>query len=298
MLFNYFPIKYDEPLFRPPSEAESLILQVTYGCSWNKCAFCEMYSSKSFKIRNEEEIIKDILSAAKTLHGICKIFLADGNPMILATKKMLTILSAINTAFPKVRRVSTYALPRDIISKSLEELKALREAGLKLIYVGIESGDDELLLKINKSETYNSIVDGLLKAKEAGIKLSVIIINGLGGIEYSNQHAINSAKILNDIQPEFASALVLSFPFGTEHFRKRFNDNFIPMNITDLLKEMKTFISYSDLKSTIFRSNHASNYLVLSGILSRDKQQFINQIDNAINNPETARLREEWQRGL
>jgi len=257
-----------------------------------------MYSSKSFKIRNEEEIIKDIHSAVKTLHGIRKIFLADGNPMILGTKKMLPILSAINTAFPKVRRISTYALPRDVLSKSLEELKALREAGLNLIYVGIESGDDKLLLKINKGETYNSTVDGLLKAKEAGIKLSVIIINGLGGMEYSNQHAINSAKILNKIQPEFASALVLSFPFGTEHFKKKFNDSFIPMNITDLLKEMKTFISYSDLKSTIFRSNHASNYLVLSGILSRDKQQFINQIDNAINNPETAGLREEWQRGL
>jgi len=298
MFFNHFPIKYNEPLFRPPSEAESLILQVTYGCSWNKCAFCEMYTSKSFKIRNEEEIARDINSAAKTLQGIRKIFLADGNPMILATKKMLTILSDINTAFPRLRRVSTYALPRDILSKSLDELKELREAGLKLLYVGIESGDDELLLKINKGETYNSTVDGLLRAKEAGIKLSVIIINGLGGMEYSIQHAINSAEILNEIQPEFASALVLSFPFGTEHFINRFKGNFIPMNITDLFKEMKTFISYSDLKTTIFRSNHASNYLVLSGILSRDKQQFIDQINNAINNPETAGLREEWQRGL
>ena len=298
MFFNHFPIKYNEPLFRPPSEAESLILQVTYGCSWNKCAFCEMYTSKSFKIRNEEEIARDINSAAKTLQGIRKIFLADGNPMILATKKMLTILSDINTAFPRLRRVSTYALPRDILSKSLDELKELREAGLKLLYVGIESGDDELLLKINKGETYNSTVDGLLRAKEAGIKLSVIIINGLGGMEYSIQHAINSAEILNEIQPEFASALVLSFPFGTEHFINRFKGNFIPMNITDLFKEMKTFISYSDLKTTIFRSNHASNYLVLSGILSRDKQQFLNQIDNAINNPETAGLRDEWQRGL
>ena len=298
MLFNSFPIQYNEPLFRPPSEAESLILQVTYGCSWNKCAFCEMYSSKSFKIRNEEEIIKDINSTAHAYQGIRKIFLADGNPMILATKKILPILYAIKNTFPKVRRVSTYALPRDILSKSLEELKTLREAGLNLIYIGIESGDDELLLKINKGETYNSTVDGLFKAKEAGIKLSVIIINGLGGTEYSDQHAINSAKILNEIQPEFASALVLSFPFGTEHFKKRFNGNFIPMNIIDLFKEMKTFISYSDLKSTIFRSNHASNYLVLSGILSRDKQQFIDQINNAINNPETAGLREEWQRGL
>jgi len=298
MLYNNFPLQYNEPLFRPPSEADSLILQVTFGCTWNKCAFCEMYTSKTFKIKEEADIIKEIHSTAKVLPGVRKIFLADGNPMVLTTKKLLVILTAIHEAFPKVRRVSTYALPRDILSKSLEELKELKDAGLKLLYVGIESGDDDLLKMINKGETFTSTKEGLLKAKEAGIKLSVIILNGLGGTEYSNQHAVNSAKILNEIQPEFASSLVLSFPFGVEHFKKRFDGNFIPLDITGLLKEMKVFISHTELEATIYRSNHASNYLVLEGILPRNKQQFIDQINYAINNPDIANLREEWQRGL
>jgi len=298
MFFNSFPIKYDEPLFRPPSEAESLILQVTFGCAWNRCSFCEMYTSKNFRVKNEEDVLNEIKTAAKLLPETRKIFLADGNPFVLSTNKLLTILNAIRESFPKARRVSTYALPGDIRSKSVEELRALCNAGLRQIYVGIESGDNELLKMVNKGETFSSTTEALLKAKEAGIKLSVIILNGLGGLKYSNQHAINSARILNKIQPEFASVLVLSFPFGIEHYTKKFNGEYIPMNITDLLKEMEVFISNTELTGTIFRSNHASNYLVLSGILSKDKETFLEQIRFAINNPNTAGLREEWQRGL
>jgi radical SAM superfamily enzyme YgiQ (UPF0313 family) len=298
MFFDSFPLKYDEPLFRPPSEAESLILQVTLGCAWNRCSFCEMYTSKNFRVKKEEDILNEIKTAAKLLPETRKIFLADGNPFVLSTNKLLTILNAIRESFPKARRVSTYALPGDIRSKSIEELRALCNAGLRQIYVGIESGDDELLKMVNKGETFSSTTEALLKAKEAGIKLSVIILNGLGGLKYSNQHAINSARILNKIQPEFASVLVLSFPFGIEHYIKKFNGEYIPMNITDLLKEMEVFISNTKLTGTIFRSNHASNYLVLSGILSKDKETFLEQIRFAINNPDTAGLREEWQRGL
>lgn len=298
MFRNYFPIQYNEPLFRPPSEAESLILQVTYGCSWNKCSFCEMYTSKKFIPKKEEEILREIQEVSKVIPDVKKIFLADGNPMVLSTKRLLTILHAIQKAFPKNRRVSTYALPQDILSKSKEELIELREAGLKMVYVGIESGDDEVLRMINKSETFSSTVEGLLKAKEAGIKLSVIILEGVGGLKYSEQHAINSAKILNQIQPELASLLVLSFPYGIEKYKERFLGEYIPMTIPDLLKEMRIFISHIELESTIFRSNHASNYLVLNGILSRDKQMFLDKINFAINNPNHAGLRAEWQRGL
>lgn len=297
-MFNFFPVKYDEPLFRPPSEAGSLILQITLGCTWNKCAFCEMYSSKKFSIKKDEDIIAEIDAVARIQPDIRKIFLADGNPVVLSTNKMMTVLNAINKVFPKVRRVSTYANPKDILSKSPEELKELKNAGLKLIYVGIETGDDELLKMVNKDETFSSTIEGLLKAKEAGIKLSVMILNGLGGLKYSKQHAINSAKILNNVQPEYASVLVLSFPFGLDHYIKRFKGDYIPMNITELLKEMELFISDTELQSTIFRSNHASNYLVLSGILPQAKNQFLEQIRHAIQNPDTANLREEWQRGL
>jgi radical SAM superfamily enzyme YgiQ (UPF0313 family) len=217
---------------------------------------------------------------------------------VLSTNKLLVILNAIRSSFPKIRRVTTYALPTDINAKSVEELKELCHSGLRQVYVGIESGADELLKIINKGETFSSTREALLKAKEAGIKLSVIILNGLGGMKYSRQHAINSARILNEIQPEFASALVLSFPFGIERYIKRFNGEYISMSITDLLREMEIFITHTELNGTIFRSNHASNYLMLSGVLPKDKKSFLEQIRFAINNPDKAGLREEWQRGF
>lgn len=297
MLFGNL-LHYDEPLFRPPSEAGSLIFQVTYGCAWNKCAFCEMYTSKEFRVKKEEEILKEIQSIALYKPDVRKVFLADGNPMVLSTKRLLTILHAIKENFPRVRRISTYALPKDIMSKSKEELRELKNAGLKLVYVGIESGDEDVLKMVHKSETYNSTIDGLLKAKEAGINISAIILNGVGGLKYSRQHAINSARIINAIQPEYTSVLVLSFPFGVERYIERFEGEYIPMSIKDILIELEEFIGHTELEASIFRSNHASNYLILEGILARDKKRFLEQIRFAINNPEIADLRAEWERGL
>jgi radical SAM superfamily enzyme YgiQ (UPF0313 family) len=257
-----------------------------------------MYTSKTFSIKKEEIILREISEVAKIKPDARKIFLADGNPMALSTNRLLIILSAIKQAFPKIRRVTTYALPRDIYSKSMEELTELKNAGLKMVYVGIESGDDEVLQMNNKGETFASTVEGLLKAKAAGIKLSVIILEGLGGLTFSKQHAINSARILNQIQPEYASVLVLSFPFGMVRYKKKLLGDYVPMTIPDLLKEMKMFISHTELENTIFRSNHASNYLELSGILSRDKQLFLDKIQFAITNPDNANLKPEWMRGL
>jgi len=295
---NYIPINYNEPLFRPPSEANSVIFQVTIGCSWNRCAFCEMYTSKKFRVRKEEEVFEETKRVGELLPDTRKIFLADGNAMVLSSGKLLRILETIHRYFPKINRISAYALPKDLLSKTQEELKALHDAGLKLIYMGIESGDDELLGLVNKGETFKSTVEGLLKAKEAGIKSSVMILTGLGGQKYSRQHTIQSAKILNETQPEFASTLVLSFPYGTDHFKTRFQGEFIPMNTIDLLKELAVFIEHTDLKETIFRSDHASNHLALKGILGRDKGKFIEQLRSAIDNPNSAGLREEWMRGL
>lgn len=292
------PLKYDEPLFRPPSEANSLILQITYGCTWNKCSFCEMYTTKIFKVKSEEDVLKEIQAVSKLVPEVRKVFFADGNPMVIAPTRLMTTLQAISKHFPKAKRVSTYSLPKNILSKSPDELIMLREAGLKLLYIGIESGDDDVLNYMHKGETHASTVEGLLKAKEAGIKLSCIILNGVGGLKYSEQHAINSAKILNKIQPEYASSLVLSFPFGVNRYKEKFDGEYIPMNTINLLKEMELFISHTELNGTIYRSNHASNYLSLEGILSRDKQLFLDKLNFAITNPSLAGLRKEWQRGL
>ncbi len=296
MLFS--AINYDEPVFRPPSEAYSLILQPTIGCSWNRCAFCEMYTTKKFRIKNESELFADIDWAASHFPKTKKIFLADGNPMGLSAEKLLRILNYLNEKFNSISRISTYAIPNDLNNKSVDELKLLKDAGLKLIYVGIETGDDTLLKMINKGETAHSTITSMQMAGEAGIKASVMIINGLGGKQYSHQHAENSAKVINAIQPKYLSTLVLSFPYGVDHFGKCLNGEFEEVNILGLLKEQHSLISNLDLESTIFRSDHASNYLPLKGILNRDQQFLLNQLQSAIDAPELANLRKEWQRGL
>lgn len=294
----FIPINYYEPLFRPPSEAYSLILQITIGCSWNQCAFCEMYTSKLFKVRKEEEVFAEIEKVKLLIPDTRKIFLADGNAFVLSFGRLKRILDKMNESFPKLNRISAYALPKDIITKSDEELKQLAESGLKLLYIGIESGDNELLDVINKNENQQTTIRALMKARNAGIKISVMILNGLGGKKYMYQHALQSAKVINAIQPEYLSTLVLSFPYGVEHFMKKFKDQFIKLNTLELIEEMGILIENLDLKNTVFRSDHASNYLVLKGVLNRDKVELLNRINETIKNPEQAGLREEFLRGL
>nr|WP_320118015.1 radical SAM protein [uncultured Marinifilum sp.] len=291
-------IQYNEPLFRPPSEAHSLIIQATLGCAWNKCAFCEMYSSKQFRARNEEDVFKDINSMSAYSNHYRKVFLADGNAMVLSFERLSRILDKLNETFPRLTRISAYAIAKDIEAKTDEELRSLAAKGLKLLYVGIESGDDELLGRINKGENYISTSKALQRARKAGIKLSVMILNGLGGKNYSQQHAINSAKVINEIQPEFLSTLVLSYPYGEEHFIKKFDGEFIPLNTIELIAEMKIFIENLELSQTVFRSDHASNYLVLRGNFPRDKQEMLSRINRVLDDPANASLREEWMRGL
>lgn len=295
---HFDTIDYNEPLFRPPSEAYSLIFQLTLGCSWNQCAFCEMYSSKKFRARKEEDVFREIDTIKSSQLNTRKVFLADGNAFVLSYERLNRIMIKLNESFPKLNRVSAYALPKDILSKSDDELKTLAEKGLKLLYVGIESGDDELLKIIHKNEDYNSTAKALIKARKAGIKLSVMILNGLGGKQYSKQHALNSARLINEIQPEYLSTLVLSYPYGLEHFKKKFNASFDDLSKIGLIQEMGLFISKLNLESTIFRSDHASNYLVLKGILNRDKNELMERINTVIAKPENAGLREEWMRGL
>ena len=292
----YLPIEYNQPLFRPPSEANSLILQVTLGCSNNECAFCEMYKTKKFTVRKFEEIQKEINDVANLNVSIRKVFLADGDAFVLSPKRLIEICNEVRLRLPSVQRITAYALPSNINKKSNEELKQLKAAGLKMLYIGVESGDDEVLEMVSKGETFETTKKALLKLKEAGIKASVMVLVGLGGRKYSNQHAINSAKLLNAVQPEFASTLVLTFYSGVAKYISEFKGDFQEMSTRELLEELQLFMQNLELEETIFRSDHASNYLVLKGQLGKDKQLFLKQLDDAINGRQG--LRPEWMRGL
>ena len=292
------PICYIEPVFRPPSEARSLILPVTNGCSWNKCTFCEMYTApqKKFRARDEAEVLEEIRRCGE-LFAPRRVFLADGDAMVLPTHRLLRILEAIREHMPSVERVSSYCLPRNLKRKTVQDLERLREVGLALIYVGAESGDDEVLRRVNKGETHETTREALLKAGEAGIKRSVMILNGLGGRSPTAQHAVNSARLINATQPEYLATLVVSFPRGMERFKARYPD-FEPLDQRGLFEEMERFLSELELESTIFRSDHASNYLVLKGVLNKDKERLLAQVRTAIEAPELANLRPEWMRAL
>ena len=292
------PIRYVEPVYRPPSEAESLILPVTDGCSWNQCTFCEMYTApqKKFRARSEAEVLDNIRAlGARYGSRLPRIFLADGDALVLPTRRLLNILAAIREHLPAVRRVSSYCLARNLAKKSVSELQALAAAGLGLVYLGAESGDDEVLAAVNKGETYATTLDALEKLGAAGISRSVMILNGLGGRPLSRQHAENSARLINAAQPEYLSTLVVSFPLGEARFRAGF-PNWEPLEQPALFAEMRHFISALELRRTVFRSDHASNWLILKGTLGADKERLLAEIDAALAGQ--APLRPAWARGL
>lgn len=293
-------LNYIEPLFRPPSEAHSLILQITNGCSWNHCRFCEMYTEpqKKFKPKTHQDIVKDLKKVHSQTETIRRIFLADGDAMVLSFKRLKAILLAIKTYFPVIQRIAAYCLPRNIKNKTIDELAELCELGLSLLYIGCESGHDELLNIIDKGETYDSSLHALLKIKAAGIKSSVMILNGLGGIRLSEAHALQSANLINEAQPTYLATLVVTFPMGMKRFQEGFNHPFKMLDQQQLFQEMEIFIQTLSLEKTIFRSDHASNYLILKGILNKDKLRLLKQIHQAIHQPETINLRPEWQRSL
>lgn len=289
---------YIEPVFRPPSEGKSLILQVTNGCSWNNCTFCDMYTQpqKKFRAKKEDEIIEELKEAAAIGPRFEKIFLADGDAMVLSSRKLITILEAIKQYTPWVKRVGAYCLPRNIRKKSVEELQQMRELGLGILYVGAESGDDEVLEFIKKGESYQSTLDALVKIKQADIKSSVMILNGMGGVKYSEQHARNSALLMNEAQPDFLSTLVVSYPIGDERVKEGFNGEYQLPDQMQLFKELRLLIDTLELENTVFRSDHASNYLPLKGNLGEDKAMILAQLDEAMAG--RIALRQEWQRGL
>ena len=295
-----FPIRYVNPVFRPPSEAQSLILPVTDGCSWNRCTYCEMYTApqKKFRARDEQETLASIRRCGELdASGVQRVFLGDGDAMVLSTRRLMDLLTAIKQHLPRVRRISSYCLPRNLRNKTVQELTELRAAGLDLAYIGAESGDDEVLQRVNKGETFESTRAALDKLGAAGISRSVMLLNGLGGRLLTGQHAKNSARLANATQPEFLATLVVSFPQGEQRFRQNFPE-WEPLNQQELFSEMEQFLQALDLKRTVFRSDHASNWLVLKGVLGAEKERLLQQVRTAIVQPQSARLRPEWQRGL
>jgi radical SAM superfamily enzyme YgiQ (UPF0313 family) len=295
-----FPVRYVDPVFRPPSEAESLILPLTDGCSWNRCAFCEMYTApqKRFRARSEDEVVETIRRCGERFGGeVRRVFLADGDALVLPTRRLLAALAAIRRHLPSVRRISSYCLPRNLRKKTPAELRELADAGLSIAYVGAESGDDEVLAKVNKGETFESTLEALDKLAQAGIRRSVMILNGLGGAALSARHADNSARLLNAAQPEYVATLVVSFPTGDARFREAFPDWQAPGQ-RGLFEEMERFLAGLELRRTVFRSDHASNRLVLKGTLDADKPRLLREVRAAIEAPEDAGLRPAWHRGL
>lgn len=275
-------MEYEGMVYRPPSEAYSLIVQVTIGCSHNGCRFCNMYKHKHFRIRNIDEVLKDLEESAE-LYGdqIQKIFLADGDALTIPTEDMLKILSFIKEKLPWVKQVSSYATPKDLLHKTEKELQMISAAGLTLLYIGAESGDDETLKAINKGATKADIESACLKAKANGFRISVTLISGLGQKERLREHAIQSAKLISAIRPEFLGFLTLMLEEPAPIVKDVKEGRFTLLSPVEVMEEMELFLSHVDSNGTIFRSNHASNYVSLRGTLNGDQEHLLKQVRTA-----------------
>jgi radical SAM superfamily enzyme YgiQ (UPF0313 family) len=290
-------LEYDQPVYRPPSEARSLILQVTVGCSHNGCGFCYMYKDKIFGVRPFDELSAEIEYAAGRWPETRRIFLADGDAFVLSTSKLERILVALRESFPALQRVTAYATPQNLLSKDVEEMRRLRELGLTILYYGAESGDPELLEVIGKGATPDEMAEGCARAKDAGLKLSVTVILGLAGKGGSSKHARATAELLNRIEPRYLSALTLMLGPYSDEFRSVMGEGFEFNDPIDDVREMGELVGSLQTDMCIFRSNHASNYLALGGTLMKDRERLLGEIERALEDPE-GRLRPEWLRGL
>lgn len=276
-------MRYEGTVYRPPSEARSLIIQLTIGCARNTCTFCAMYKDKNFRIRPLEEVVEDLYMAREYYSRIKvkRVFLADGDALIVKTKDLLYILEKVKEIFPECERISMYGAPKDILGKTPEELKTLKEAGLDMIYMGIESGDDEVLTFVKKGATQAEMIEAGKKIKDAGMILSVTLISGLGGRRFLKEHAVNSAKVISAIKPEYVGFLTLLVEEGTPMYDQLKNGEIELLKPQEVLEEMKLFISNVDSEGTVFRANHASNYIPLGGTFNRDNEALLAQIAEA-----------------
>jgi radical SAM superfamily enzyme YgiQ (UPF0313 family) len=276
------------PIIRPPAEADSLIIQATYGCSHNRCAFCATYQERPFAVRPFEDIAQEINIYAQMCPDVRRVFIGDGDPTVLPGDKLAAILEYIKKKLPGVRRISAYGSPKNFRNKTASDIARLAAAGLTQIYMGFESGDDEVLRRIDKDTEFSEIVDVCAAVHEAGIKISAILILGLGGPKLSARHAENSARLLNETRPRFASALTLVRAPKTPRFEEVFNlPSFRELSPKEILKECRRLIEGIDANGIIFRANHVSNYLALEGTLQKSKPRLLSEIDAALALPDS-----------
>ncbi|MBW2381543.1 MAG: radical SAM protein [Deltaproteobacteria bacterium] len=290
-------MRYEGQIYRPPSEADAYILQATIGCSWNHCTYCDMYRDKSFRVRDLDETLEDIRTAGRSFGGnVTKVFVADGDALVLDLEHWEAILAACRDVFPQLKRVSAYATAINLNKKSPAELKRLRKLGLSLLYMGPETGDDVTFKRIAKGSNFEEHVQAAKRAHDAGIKVSAIFLLGAGGTERTEEHAEGSAKLITEMNPEFVSALTLTIIPGTPIAKMQAQGRFTLPSVTRMLEELRTIVSQAAPTDAVFRTNHASNYLPLAGRLPQDRERIVEILDKALAGD--IPLRPERSRGL
>jgi len=290
-------MRYEGNIYRPPSEAYSLIVQVTIGCAHNKCTFCNMFKDKKFRVRNLDEVIEDLKSARSYYRNVDKIFLADGDALCLSNSKLLTILNTIKELFPECERVSVYGSPQDVLNKTDEELRELAQAGVGIVYIGAESGSDKVLQKICKGATRAEIIQAVKRLEASGIKASVTFISGLAGSEGWREHAIETGTMISEMEPSYVGLLTLMLGPGAPLTEEVKSGRFKILSAEEVVAETLLMLQNINVtKPCVFRSNHASNYISLRGDLPKDKEKMISQLKAAMDN--TQMLKDERFRML
>ena len=284
-------LNYDAPLYRPPSEAKSLIFQVTLGCSFNECSFCDMYRSKEYSERSWDEVKGEIDMMSKMVPDTTKIFLADGDALNLDTEYMIKIVKYIYEKFPNLERVSCYAMPMNLLKKTPEELDAMKKAGLNMLYLGIETGSDILLKKVTKGATAKTIIKSCKKAKDAGFTLSCMVILGIGGSKYSSENARETAKVISEVKPDYVGALTLYLENGIkDEFLTKFDEEFIRISDSEAIDELEELVTKINVNDkVVFRANHGSNAYNIAGTFPEDKQAMLDKITWMKEHPEVVR---------
>ena len=284
-------LNYDAPLYRPPSEARSLIFQVTLGCSFNECSFCDMYRSKQYSERPWDEIKTEIDMMAKQLSDTRRVFLADGDALNLDADYLVKIVKYIYEKFPNLERISCYAMPMNLLKKTPQELKKMHDAGLDMLYLGIESGSDIVLKKVTKGATSKTIIKSVKKAKDAGYVMSCMVILGLGGRKYSKEHVKGTAEVISACSPQYVGALTLYLENGIkDEFLQKYNGEFVRLNDDEALEELEGLLQGIETKEEIvFRANHGSNAYTIKGTFPHDKQKMLDQITWLKEHPEVVR---------
>lgn len=287
---------YEGTIIRPPSEANSILLQVTVGCSRNKCTFCGTYTGERFRIKSDAMIMEDIAFAAQYCKRQRRVFLCDGDALIVPQKRLFKILREIKSQLPWVTRVGAYANAKSLKMKSIDDLKILRENGLGILYMGLETGDDVTLKKINKGAASNAMIEMGKKARQAGFKLSITVLLGIAGRERSQIHAQATGRVLSAIDPEYVGALSLMLIPGTPLFDDLHAGKFELIEPPEMLAELRTMIANTNLTKGLFHANHASNYLPIRARMPKDKEDTLNLIDQALGGK--IALKPEYLRGL